>query len=240
MISRLVIVMLMMIVAVEAATPTLSPYYNYYSTTNSTMTQAGAPEEYGTGITSWQMDEQYNRTAWVGTGENFVADFGNEIAYFIDYEGNCQYTCVLMENTPCDSQLDGNSLCSYDYLHRAVFVGEETIDGEQVNHFHFDDPLGPISMANHDVWISTSSSLPVQFAAEFTPFGTWEANVTSSYFNFVSGTPPAANFAVKNTQYCDPGTDDECQNLGRRIHGHMLSSRIVARQFLNPIVLEEN
>lgn len=58
-----------------------------------------------------------------------------------DYYRDCSFTCAMDGiDTPCDSQLQGDSLCTYDYEHSAVFVGQETVNGVAVNHFHWTNP----------------------------------------------------------------------------------------------------
>ena len=45
----------------------------------------------------------------------------------------------------CDSQLDGNALCGFDYETRSKWVKNETINGAQTMHYHYGDPLGQSS-----------------------------------------------------------------------------------------------
>ena len=40
--------------------------------------------------------------------------------------------------------------------------------------------------------------------------GTWQANVTTQYIDFVAGTPPASVFEFSNEQYCYQGNDAQC------------------------------
>jgi hypothetical protein len=98
------------------------------------------------------------------------------VAFFclVHRVGNCEYTCEMDGiDTPCDSMLDGNSLCAFDYINHNSFVGEEEIDGVMVNHFHWTDPLAGVDMADKDIWITQDATnpTPVQYFASLTPFG---------------------------------------------------------------------
>ena len=144
--------------------------------------------------------------------------------YFIGGEGGntCQYTCDLLEEDPCNSEMDGNSLCSYDYENRAKYVADEPILNTTAHHFKFNDPLGIISMARHDVWIDTSSGGVVRYVADFHPFGKEVATITSDYTGFSTDTPPEEYFTVQNVKYCQPGDDDQCENTVRMMAGHKI------------------
>lgn len=149
---------------------------NWYATQNATLIEAGAPAQYSTGVTSWQQDSLFNRTAWFGpNGNNFVADFAAQIVYYVDYYRICQYTCTMDSDTPCDSQLNANNLCDFDYINHSSFVGEEEIDGVMTNKFAWYDPLVGVDMADHNVWISQADGLPVQVFHDMHPFGTCQA-----------------------------------------------------------------
>ena len=113
----------------------------------------------------------------------------------------------------CDaSQIDGSSLCTYDLINRATFIGQEEIDGQTANHFHFSDPLVGVDMADHDIWMTPDANPVVLKAfADFHPFGTWQANVTTQYIDFQGGTPPPAVFEFTNQEYCYQGSDSDCR-----------------------------
>lgn len=142
-------------------------------------------------------------------------------AYFLGgKDGNtCQYTCDISADEPCDSQLDGNALCGYDYEHRAKFVADEPIFNTTAHHFQYNDPLGIISMARHDIWIDVNSGKVLRFIADFHPFGKELAVITSDYADFSTETPPAEYFTVQDVKYCQPGDDDQCGDTMKLIAG---------------------
>jgi hypothetical protein len=49
-----------------------------------------------------------------------------------------------------------------------------------------------------------------------------------TYSNWTTGTPPAANFAFGNLQYCYPGDDTQCTDARKQLAGHMLRSKHMA------------
>ncbi len=127
-------------------------------------------------------------------GQSFVADFDQQVVYYIDGIRNCQYYCQLQQDTVCNSQLNGDSLCSYDYLHSAQFVGTTEINGVPVNEFAWNDYSGPI----------------FQMQASFHPFGQWAGNVTLTYTNFTAGEPGPEAFQVGQLQSCET-----CKSSGK-------------------------
>lgn len=100
-----------------------------------------------------------------------VADFSAGVVYNIDAQGNCQSVCSLTGDTLCNSQINGNALCGYDYENRAQYVDTVTLYNGQAYHYAYIDPLGPIPMAEHEIYISTKTGLPLRFLADFMPFG---------------------------------------------------------------------
>ena len=71
-------------------------------------------------------------------------------SYLTDCSGQpttctCTATCDLLEETMCDSQLDGNALCGFDYETRSKWVKNETVNGVQTMHYHYGDPLGQVT-----------------------------------------------------------------------------------------------
>lgn len=82
---------------------------------------------------------------------------------------------ILGDQTVCDDQLNGDSLCSDDYIHKTVYQDEETVLDQLTYHFFTDNTFGntSLSMAYHDMWLSVETGLPVQYSANFHPFGKW-------------------------------------------------------------------
>ena len=78
--------------------PTITPFYSWTSTINTTFLQAGYPLQYSLGQQSWQLDSQYNRSAWFGNqGVNFVADYDNAVIWVLNYYRNCSCFCKFWE-----------------------------------------------------------------------------------------------------------------------------------------------
>jgi hypothetical protein len=72
----------------SAADPVAPVYMNWAATQNTSFLQAGDPMQYSLGVSSWQQDADFNRTAWIGNvGNNFVANFSEQTIYYIDYYG---------------------------------------------------------------------------------------------------------------------------------------------------------
>lgn len=208
-----------------AAPPAHPPVFNvWWSNVNSTAVQSSG-NQIGWGYSGWQVDENRNATMFraVGgaAGGSFVADFGQSIAYFTDGQGNCQYTCDITGDTACDSQLNGDALCGYDYEKESHYVGTETLPAGPAVKYAWDDMLGPINMASHELWLDPTLKTVLQFKADFHPFGSWLANITSHYTGFQTTPPPAAYFEVGNMKYCQDG-GDSCQNSMSRVY-HMIS-----------------
>jgi hypothetical protein len=113
-----------------------------------------------------------------------------------------------------------HSLCGYDYETRGKFVDNVTLpDGQRASHYHYTDPFASISMADHDLYLSTATGLPLRFAASFHPFGKFAANVTSDYTDFRTTSPPAELFEVTQVKYCPPGDTPQCaDSIARSRH----------------------
>ena len=143
----------------------------------------------------------------------------------------CQFTCQMEggENA-CDSEMNGNALCGYDYVTRSKYVGNVTLpNGQLTKHYHYTDPLGPINMADHDIYISTDTGTPLRFHASFHPFGQFALNVTSDYTAFLTTPPPASYFEVKQIKYCVPGSSQDCANSLKRVGRLGMQGPVVQR-----------
>jgi membrane-bound metal-dependent hydrolase YbcI (DUF457 family) len=218
--------------AVLAAPASVPVFYSWSATQNVTFLEAGYPKQYSNGVESWQLDSQYNRSSWFGNqGPNFVADYDAQLIYVIDYYRACQYTCSMSgiyAGDACDaSQIDGSSLCTYDQQNRASYVGEEKLNGQMTDRWHWSDPLEGIDMADHDFWVSQGENpVAVQMFSDFHPFGTWEANVTIAYTDFTVPAPASAwNFT--NEQYCYPGDDADCRFWTAKFKSHNRWARMI-------------
>jgi hypothetical protein len=78
----------------------------------------------------------------------------------------------MESDTACDSQLNGNSLCTFDQINRSQYVDSPEVDGVQTDHYLWQDPLGTTSMADHELWVTQGDSpVVVQFFANYHPFG---------------------------------------------------------------------
>ena len=205
--------------------PTPSPsgiptWLTWWATINSTQVTNSGQTAHATGVAAWDtaMGSTVNKTAWVGQGDSFVADFNQQIVY--NTEGTvCQYTCQMEggENS-CDSAMDGEALCGYDYETRSKLLGNVTLpNGQVARHFFYNDPLGPISMATHDLYVSVKTGLPLRFKASYHPFGKFVENVTSDYTDFQTTAPPSKYFEVTQIKYCVPGNSQQCANSLRRV-----------------------
>eukprot|EP00035_Acanthoeca_spectabilis_P021250 m.437179 g.437179 ORF g.437179 m.437179 type:complete len:230 (+) comp18077_c0_seq1:35-724(+) len=209
--------------------PTLPVWQTWSSNIASTAKIPNKLPQHRKGFGAYQVDTTRNMSAWIGDGQDYVADFNKQIVAFTECTAKdgcrCQYTCKLMEETACQSQLDGNALCGYDYEHRSKFVANVSVDGVETMHFHFADPLGPIPMAAHDVYVSLDGSSVVQYEANFHPFLKEVALITSVYTNFSSSPPPASIWEYSNAQYCPDQSDQpQCQNTMKLmgLRGHTL------------------
>ena len=100
-----------------------------------------------------------------------------------------------------------------DLITKPVFKGNVTRWKRNITF----DPLGPISMATHDLYLSTKTGLPLRFKASFHPFGQFVENVTSDYTNFETTAPPSKYFEVTQIPYCVPGNSQQCANSLRRV-----------------------
>ena len=195
-------------------------WLTWWATMNSTQVTKSGQTATATGVAAWDTapGSTVNKTAWVGQGDTFVADFNKQIVY--NTMGTvCQYTCQMEggENS-CDSAMDGEALCGFDYETKSVFKGNVTLpDGREAEHYFYNDPLGPISMATHDLYLSTKTGLPLRFKASFHPFGQFVENVTSDYTNFETTAPPSKYFEVTQIPYCVPGNSQQCANSLRRV-----------------------
>jgi hypothetical protein len=197
----------------------LATWLTWWATLNSTAVKKGGRTLTSVGVAAWDTapGSKVNKTAWSGPN-SFVADFNAQIVY--NTQGKvCEFTCQMEggENS-CDSSMDGNALCGYDYVTRSKYVGNVTMpDGKLARHYHYSDPLGPISMADHDVFIGSKEGTPLRMAASFHPFGEFVMNVTSDYNDFKTTSPPAAYFEVTQIKYCEPGSSQDCANSLKRV-----------------------
>jgi hypothetical protein len=188
------------------------------------------------GVSSWQVDKNYNRSAWFAdNGNSFVADFTNQIVYFVDVTAGqavCQWTCALsFLDVACNApNIDEQSLCNDDYIHKSKFIGVETIDGQSCNHFNYADTTG--LQQSVDIWTSVATGNPVRHNAAVYVLGTSVANMTADFTSFTAGTPPASNFAFSGAETCYPGTRDQCQN-SQRARTHPASAAVAAAVCLN-------
>ena len=214
-----------------AADPVLHDYFTWSATINSTAVLPSKLKQHGHGTAAWQTGPgaAANRTAWHGNGQQFVADFDAKVVYFIGGQGGntCQYTCTIETDTPCESQLDGNALCGFDYENKAKYVGDEAIGEHATHHFKYQDMLGPISMAQHDIYIDTNNSNVVRFVADFHPFEKEVGTITSDYTDFSTDVPSEDLFAVQNVKYCQEGDEDQCQDVTSVIAGMTALSKAI-------------
>ena len=52
------------------------------------------------------------------------------------------------------------------------FIDNVTLPGgREASHYRYSDPLGPISMADHDLYLDRATGTPVRVSASFHPFG---------------------------------------------------------------------
>ena len=142
-----------------------------------------------------------------------MADYTNQIAYFLGAGDACSCTCPLQDDTICNSQLNGGALCGYDYQNKAKYVHDETVRGAVTHLYNYVDDLGPIPMAEHDLWLSAATLQPVRFRIVSEPFGKWIGNITSDYTNFSTQEPDAKLFAVTGKSTCQQCDEADCQNL---------------------------
>lgn len=91
------------------------------STITSTETVPNGPEQHSVGVAAYQQDAVENRSAWVSNRNPYVVDFNKMAVYFVDGRQTCQYFCKLLAETPCNSQMDGNALCTYHTLFVLVY-----------------------------------------------------------------------------------------------------------------------
>jgi len=188
------------------------------------------------GVTSWQQDKSFNRTAYQGpSGNCFVADFAVQTTYHLDNNGACQYYCQMSGfDQPCSSTVNAAPLCGTNY-ETAVFEGTEIIGGVNTNRFKYT----VTDLSWYKIWFQVDSNAPVQWFVDYSPMGIWGANATATYDTFSNGTPPAANFAFTGIDTCYPGTDDECSNGANILAMHMATSDIPTRK-QPKILLKDN
>jgi len=230
-ITSLLVVLVAAIAAVYAQAPVRPIFPESWSANEyAVVIQPNGPTQEGSSQAHYLQGKNGNMTAlFAENGQSFVADFDQQVVYFIDYYHNCQYWCPLQQDTVCDSQLNGDSLCSYDYLHSAKFVQQTTIDNIPVNEFAWQDFLGPIAMASRQFYVDSETNAPVQLKALFTPFGNLAANVTLTYSNFTAGEPDPSVWNVGRAQYCQTD-EDQCQNVNA-VHRNTLNRLLMMHRF---------
>ena len=195
-------------------------WLTWWATMNSTQVTKSGQTATATGIAAWDTapGSLVNKTSWTGEGDTFVADFNKQIVY--NTLGTvCQYTCQMEggENS-CDSAMDGGAFCGFDYETRSKLLENVTLpNGEVAEHYYYDDPLGPVSMAGHDLYLSVKTGLPLRFKASYHPFGKFVENVTSDYSNFKITSPPSKYFEVTQVPFCIPGNSQQCANSLARV-----------------------
>ena len=58
------------------------------------------------------------------------------------------------------------------------FIDNVTLPGgREASHYRYTDPLGPISMADHDLYLDRATGTPVRVSASFHPFGVFVVRV---------------------------------------------------------------
>ena len=126
----------------------------------------------------------------------------------------------------CD---EAESFCSWDQLNNAKYVNDTVINGTLCQEFDWHSYLGPISMANTQMYLvkDAPTLTPLFRVMELTPFGNYFGNITQVYGNFTAGTPPDSAWAVPYANTCEQGSDADCEDDSLRAKGvplHMLPS----------------
>eukprot|EP00037_Helgoeca_nana_P037793 m.17740 g.17740 ORF g.17740 m.17740 type:complete len:236 (-) comp9416_c0_seq1:202-909(-) len=209
------------VVTAQPGSAKLPTWTTWSASVTSELIEPGKLPQKRKGFTANQDDSTRNMSAWLGQGQTYVADFNAQTVAFTQCNTKtnvceCQYTCKLMDETPCQTQLNGAVLCGYDYEHRAKFIANETIDGVPTMHFRFADPLGPISMADHDIYFTLDLKTVVRYSANLHPFLKEVGRIISDYTNFSAAPPDASAFAYTNAKYCPDQSDEpSCQDTIR-------------------------
>jgi len=157
--------------------------------------------EYQSGMNYF--DYTHNRTRFSdpqqGTIVSLFYPIYKEMA--VDNNLNCQSYCPIEEDL-FPYALDDNS----------TFQGTKVVNGHTCNDWQGIQYLvgHSIVMEIDDVFVDTTTNLPVQEVDQLTPLGTPVGTETSTYHTFVPGTPSASLFAVKGIANCP-----EDQNCGQ-------------------------
>lgn len=130
---------------------------------------------------------------------------------------HCQFWCAPTGGPiACNT---GDSLCSYNYKHKARYLGPNTINGKPVDTFFWGENLGPIPMNSLKLYTTQGANpMPVRMFRDIHPFGKELGNSTIDYTSFTPQTGdfddsifdlgPDAKYDCSSTQ---PGAD--CQSI---------------------------
>eukprot|EP00045_Choanoeca_perplexa_P005065 m.43209 g.43209 ORF g.43209 m.43209 type:complete len:245 (-) comp12911_c0_seq4:129-863(-) len=136
--------------------------------------------------------------------------------YFIrTYQGarHCQFWCTPNYPEICDVQ---DSFCSYDYKHKATFVGTGTFNGEEVNNYFWTENLGPIPMNSLLLSVGDNNTVPMFLHRDVHPFGKplGVINTTFTDWKAVTSFPTGIFDLGPDAKYAcsDPDPSDQCQS----------------------------
>jgi len=203
---------------------------NWYATEVLTIVDANGTTTRN-GVSSYQLDGATNLTSWVGDGQSFVADWTNQVMWFLtDAESlNCDYYCLMsgISSACASSQTQGDALCTSDMLTGSKYEGSTVVEGQNCDEFYWPDMLGTTPMGWHVLFNVVSEPVPVVLFAYDAPFGTWNSNVTWVWKDFNAGSVPAANFQINNQATCYAGTALQCNAYGAETKQVLRKHRMV-------------
>jgi len=117
----------------------------------------------------------------------------------VDATNTCQEYC------PIEDDLE-----PYSIEANATDMGQKVVNGHTCEDWQYKEVIfGTVVMEIDDVFVDTTSNLPVQEVDQLTPFGQPMGVSTSTFHTFVPGTPDPSHFAVKGIDSCP-----ESQNCG--------------------------
>ena len=105
-----------------------------------------------------------------------------------------------------------DSVCSYDYLTGATYVGQQNSQFGVCDNFQWTDNLGPIAMNTQTLCV-VNGTRPVASTRHITPFGDdlgWE---NTTIVSWTVGDPDPSVFNVPGEEYCQAGNDDACNGF---------------------------
>ena len=80
------------------------------------------------------------------------------------------------------------------------------------DHYHINSGIGPITLAQWDIYMNSTTHYPEETYFGAQPFGKVIGNISTHYDTFSTAEPDASLFDVGDTKYCQQGDDSQCSD----------------------------